>query len=163
MGLPDIGDVVGDYDGLSRTALDYSLVTKRLVDSAKQPGFSVDSWGPLAELVAVEEFERVGPFKEVMDWSSYVAFLTNWATSSDWEGSFKRVTEISGLVFLELEERSKVGEYSSVVNSLSVFEFDGTGRIRHIAVYLQMTLPEQGLLEGYDGVDITEQALPAHE
>ncbi|WP_405177709.1 hypothetical protein OG225_26025 [Nocardia sp. NBC_01377] len=156
MGLPEIGDVVGSYDGLSRTVLDYSLVMKRLVDSAKQPGFTVDSWAPLAELVAVEEFDRVGPFKEVMDWSGYVAFLTNWAMSSDWEGSFKRITETSGLVFLELEERSTVGAFSSVVNSLSVYEFTGDGKIRHIDVYLQMTLPEQGLLEGYDGVEISQ-------
>ncbi|MET7767196.1 hypothetical protein [Nocardia sp. NPDC005366] len=152
----EISDVVDRHEGLSRTVLEYSLVMKRLVDSAKQPGFSADSWAPLAELIAVEEFDRVGPFKEVMDWNDYVAFLTNWARSSDWEGSFKRITELPGLVFLELEERSTVGEYSSVVNSLSVYEFDSAGKIRHIDVYLQMALPEPGLLEGYDGVEISE-------
>ena len=46
----------------------------------------------LAKLVAVEEFDRIGPFKEVMDWSGYVAFLTNWATSSSWEGSTSCLT-----------------------------------------------------------------------
>lgn len=156
MGTSEIADVVGNYDGLSRTVLDYSLVMKELVDSADQPGFSVDSWAPIAELVAVDEFDRVGPFKEVMDWTGYVEFLTNWAKSSSWEGSLKRITEVSGSVFLELEERSTVGTYSSVVNSMSVFEFNGIGKISHIDVYLQMALPELGLLEGYDGVDISD-------
>ena len=50
------------------------MITKRLVDEAKKPGFSVDSWAPLAELVAVDEFERVGAFKETMKWPDYVDF-----------------------------------------------------------------------------------------
>jgi hypothetical protein len=114
------------------------VTTKRLVDAAKLPGFSVDSWAPLAALVAIDAFERVGPFKEVMKWPAYVDFLTDWATSSEWECSFKRITETGGLVFLELEERSTIGDFSNSVNSLSVYEFDGSETIRHIDVYLQM-------------------------
>ncbi len=153
--LRELTDVVSEHAGLSRTVLEYGLLMKRLVDSAKQPGFSVESWAPLAELVAVDEFDRVGPFKEVMDWAEYVAFLTNWATSSDWDGSFKRISEFPNLVFLELEERSQVAEFSSVVNSLSVYEFNGAGKIRHIDVYLQMALPDPDLLKGYEGVELS--------
>ena len=133
-----VEDVAPDYSGRCRMVLDYCMTTKRLVDEAKRPGFSVDDWASLGELVAIDEFERVGPFKEVMRWSEYVEFLTNWATSSDWECSFKRVTETDDRIFLELEERSTVGNFSNAVNSLSVYEFDGTGAIRHIDVYLQM-------------------------
>src|SRR5262245_3762409 len=138
MAMQDVNEIVDDFSGRSRTVLEYCMTTKRLVDAAKRPGFSVDSWAPLAALVAIDEFERVGPFKEVMKWPEYVDFLTNWATSSEWECSFKRITETDGLVFLELEERSTVGGFSNVVNSLSVYEFDSTGLIRHIDVYLQM-------------------------
>jgi hypothetical protein len=133
----EVGDVVGRYSGLSRKVLDYSLMMKRLVDAAKQPGFTVESWAPLAEMVDVERFERVGNFKEVMSWRDYVEFLTKWAQGSDWEGSFKRVTEHDNVVFLELEERSRVGEHTSVVNSVSVYEFDAAGKIRHLDIYLQ--------------------------
>ena len=138
MAMQDVNDIVDDFSGRSRTVLEYCVTTKRLVDAAKRPGFSVDSWAPLAALVTIDEFERVGPFKEVMKWPEYVDFLTNWATSSEWECSLRRITETDGLVFLELEERSTVGDFSNVVNSLSVYEFDGTGLIRHIDVYLQM-------------------------
>jgi hypothetical protein len=152
----NVGDVIGGHTGRARTVLQYSLVIKRLVDEAKKPGFSVDSWGPLAELVAVDEFERVGAFKEVMKWPDYVNFLTDWATSSEWECSFKRITEIEGLVFLELEERSAVGDFSSVVNSLSVYQFNDVGKITHIDLYLQMALPNSDMLKSFERVRISE-------
>ena len=152
MALQEVSDVIGNYMGLSRKVLEYSQIMKRLVDSARQPGFSVESWAPLVELVAIDEFERVGNFKEVMNWQDYVNFLTNWAMSSEWECSFKRVTEVGNVVFLELEERSRMGDYSSVVNSVSVYDFNSAGKIRHIDIYLQMELPGSEVLKNYEGV-----------
>ena len=152
MALKELNQVVGNYSGLSRKVLEYSQIMKRLVDSARQPGFSVNSWAPLAELVAVDEFERVGNFKEVMNWHDYVKFLTNWASSSEWDCSFKRITESGNVVLLELEERSKTGGYSSVVNSVSVYEFNSAGKIRHLDIYLQMEMPPLEMLKTYEGV-----------
>lgn len=154
--LRKVEDVIGSHNGRARTVLQYCRVTKHLVDEAKKPGFSVDNWGPLAELVAVGEFERVGAFKEVMKWPEYVEFLTNWATSSGWECSFKRITETDSHVFLELEERSEIGEYRSVVNSLSVYEFTDDGRIRHIDLYLQMAPPQPEMLKSFEGVEFSQ-------
>jgi len=151
--MADVTDVIDGYSGRRRTVLDYCVTTKRLVDEAKKPGFTAESWAPLAELVSVDEFERVGAFKEVMTWSDYVEFLTNWATSSEWECSFRRITETDGLVFLELEERSRIGDFSNAVNSLSVYEFDGAGKIRHIDLYLQMELPPGDMLARLDTAD----------
>ncbi len=152
----NVEHVIGSHTGRARTVLEYSLVIKRLVDEAKKPGFTVDSWAPLAELVTVDEFERVGAFKEVMKWPDYVDFLTNWATSSEWECSFKRITETADLVFLELEERSTVGDFTSVVNSLSVYQFNDAGKIAHIDLYLQMALPNTDMLKSFEGVQISE-------
>ncbi len=154
--LSDIRGVIAGYEGRSRKVLEYALVTKRLMDEAKKPGFSVDSWAPLAELVATDEFERVGAFKEVMDWPAYVGFLTDWATSSEWESSLRRVTETPGAVFLELEERSRIGDFSNVVNSLSVYEFTGAGKIRHIDLYLQMELPPAEMLKSFERAETAE-------
>jgi hypothetical protein len=145
----DVGQVVGDYAGPTRKVLEYSLIMKRLVDEAKQPGFSVESWAPLAELVAVDEFERVGNFKEVMSWRDYVTFLTKWAIGSEWECSFKRISESDGVVFLELEERSRVGDHTSVVNSMSVYEFNGAGKLRHLDIYLQMEPMNPEMMKAY--------------
>lgn len=148
-----VDDVIDRYTGSSRAVLEYTRTVKRLADSVKRPGF--DGWAPLAELVATDEFERVGNFKEVMNWAEYVSFLTNWAASSEWDASFKRISEVDGTVFLELEERSRVGDFQSVVNSISVYEFDDLGRICHIDLYLQMALPDPDLLKGFEGVEIS--------
>ncbi|NVN48663.1 hypothetical protein [Mycolicibacterium hippocampi] len=154
--MSDIDAVVDEYTGLERTVLEYGRVVEKLVTAAKEPGFGVDGWAPLGELVAVDEFVRVGNFKEVMNWQEYTSFLTNWATSAEWGCSFKRISQAADVVFLELEERSKVGTFESVVNSLSVYEFTTDGRIRRIDVYLQMELPSPELLAGYDGVEIAQ-------
>lgn len=154
--LHEVDAVVGDYTGRRRAVLEYALTTKRLVDAAKEPGFTVEGWAPLAALVAVDEFERIGNFKEVMNWSEYVGFLTNWAANSEWDGLFKRVSEVDGVVFLELEERSRIGDFTSVVNSMSVYEFTDDDKIRHIDVYLQMALPNTDMLGSYEGVGIAE-------
>lgn len=156
MAMQDVDYIVDDYSGRSRTVLDYCLTTKRLVDEAKMPGFSVDSWAPLADLVDTDNFVRVGNFKEVMNWQGYVGFLTNWVSSSQWECSFKRITEAGNAVFLELEERSRIGDFTNSVNSVSVYEFNDLGKIAHIDVYLQMALPDPDMLASYDGVDISE-------
>ena len=47
------------------------------------------------------------------------------------------------VVFLELEERSQIGDFSSVVNSVSVYEFNADDKITFVAVYLQMELPDR--------------------
>lgn len=139
--MTGLTEIVSQHTGRTRTVLQYAQTTGELVTKAKQPGFTAESWSPLAELVDTDNFLRVGPFKEEMDWDAYLAFLTGWATTSEWECSFKRITEHAGLVFLELEERSVVGDFRSVVNSLSVYEFGADDRIRRLDLYLQMALP----------------------
>lgn len=139
--MPELAELLTQHTGRSRTVLEYAATTGRLVAHAKAPGFTEDDWAPLAKLVDTENFLRVGAFKEEMDWAGYVAFLTGWATTSEWECTFKRITEHGDLVFLELEERSVVGDFRSIVNSLSVYAFSGDGRIRRLDLYLQMALP----------------------
>ena len=154
--LRKVEDVVGNYSGRPRIVLEYSLLMKRMVEVVKQPGFGPDGWTAVADLLAVDDFERVGNFKEVMTWPEYRDFLTAWAGSAEWDCSFKRVIESDDIVFLELEERSEVGHFSSVVNSISVYEFDGLDKIRHIDVYLQMALPGEALPQAYDKVRLAD-------
>ena len=154
MTMSTIEDVIGNYSGLSRKALEYTQTSKRLFEAAKQPGFSAESMASLAALVATERFERVGNFKEVMAWDDYVGFLTAWAPTAEWECSFKRVTEAPDLAILELEERTAAGEHRSVVNSVSVYEFDADGLIAHLDIYLQMPMPDPEMLKSYEGIGI---------
>lgn len=154
--MKDVSEVVDDYSGRCRTVVQYAVTTKQLVDAAKEPGFGTGGWAPLAALVAVDEFERVGNFKEVMNWKEYTDFMTNWASASEWDGWFKRVSEVDGVVFLELEEHTRMGDFESVVNSISVYEFTADDKIRHIDLYLQMALPNTEMLTSYEGVEISD-------
>lgn len=143
------------HGGLARKALDYTLTMKRLVEEAKQPGFSLGKWDSLAALVDTGRFERIGNFKEVMNWRQYAEFLTRWAPSAEWDCTFRRVTEGENLAILELEERTTAAKLSSVVNSVSVYEFNLAGKIVHIDIYLQMALPDHAMLQSYDGIAIS--------
>jgi hypothetical protein len=123
-----------DPGPLTRTVLDYTETMKQLVPAVTGPG----DWAPLAEFVATDRFERVGTFLEVQDWAQYLDMLTAWASAtSSFETTVRRISELPGLVYFEIEERHHRGDLVHVVNSLTVFAFDGDSRIRHLDVYLQ--------------------------
>lgn len=122
---------------LCQKVLDYSIIFKLVVEKAKRPGFSEADWAPLSELVAVDEFKRVGAFLEEMNWPEYTAFVTQFATAVSWDGTFRRVHEHGRVVYLELTERCTIGDKVDVVNSLTVYAFNAAGKIANLDIYLQ--------------------------
>ena len=122
---------------LSKIVMEYVSIYERTAAKAKQPGFTADAWDELAQLIAIDEFERVGAQKEVMDWPAYRARLTAFASKAHWKGTFRRIAELPGLVFLELIEELTQGEEVEVVNSVTVYEFDRNDKIRRFDCYLQ--------------------------
>ena len=112
----------------------YSATVRQIVPVVRDP----DDWAPLAEFVAVDDFERIGTFLEVQDWGQYTEMLTGWASAIDsFDTTVRRITEVPGLVYYEVEERHHAGDRTTVVNSLTVFDFDDDGLIRHLDVFLQ--------------------------
>ncbi len=134
----DIPAAAARLTGLSRRALEYGMCQMRIADRAKGPDYSEDEWDALDEYVDKDAFERVGNFKEVMTYEDVKRFLKQWCLTSHWEGSFKRVHEHDNVVLLELEERNTYEGETTVVNSVSVYEFNDAGKLRHLDVYLQM-------------------------
>jgi hypothetical protein len=125
---------VSDQGPLTRRVIDYVQTMTDLVPVVKKPA----DWAPLAEFVAADEFERVGTFLEVQTWAQYLDMLTRWAASiARFETTVGRVSELPGLVYLEVEERHYRGDTATVVNSMTVFAFDDRDKIRHLDVYLQ--------------------------
>lgn len=123
-----------DVGPLTRKVLDYDRTMRGLVPAVRAP----DDWAPLTPFIAVDDFERVGTFLEVQDWQQYTEMLTRWASATDsFETTVRRISETGHLVYYEIEERHRRGDGVHVVNSLTVFEFDDAGRIRHLDVYLQ--------------------------
>jgi hypothetical protein len=131
----------GNVGPLSKKVLEYGALMKRIVaEDAKRPGFTAAAagWAELAALVDTARFERVGNFLETMNWDDYVALLTPWAKETDYDFTFRRISEVGNLVFLELEERSEAAGRKSTVRSLSLYEFGDDGKLRHLDIYLQM-------------------------
>lgn len=133
---------------LTRKVLEYEHTMKRLVPDVKTPA----DWAPLAEFVAVDEFARVGTFLEVQDWQQYTEMLTQWASATEeFQTTVRWICESHTLVHFEIEERHFRGGNVHVVNSMTVFEFNSGGKIRHLDVYLQQALVADEDLAGQHG------------
>jgi len=123
---------------LTRNVRNYDRMMRELVSQVRT---SAD-WAPLEQFIAVDDFQRVGVFREVQNWPAYVEMLTHWATSVDsFETTVRRISELPGLVYYEIEERHRRGPELNVVNSMTVFTFDDAGKISHLDVYLQQAPP----------------------
>ena len=134
----NVSEIIDNYTGLARKVLEYSITTKELNIACKKPGFDDKTWDEyLSRIFDTEVFQRVGHLKEVMDYPTYLKFQTRWAPVSEWESSFKRITESDNVVIQELEERSTAGGVTNVVNTVSIYEFNDNGKVVHLDVYLQ--------------------------
>ena len=127
---------------LARKVLHYGDVMERTVVAAKAPGFTDEGWDELAALMDTAKFQRVGNDKAVMGWEVYRGLLTGWATTTDFWAQFHRISEVGNVVFLELTEHNTPrnalgGGAESVVNSLSVYEYDAAGKLVRLQIYLQ--------------------------
>lgn len=129
---------------LSKLVLQYAYVMKGVVEKGKEPGFTAADWAPLAEgLVATDEFERVGNFREKVDWAQYAELLTMWAKRAVWGFTVRRVTEGDGYAILELEEYAHFGDHEENYTTVSVYEFNAENKLNHLEIYLAKEAPPE--------------------
>ena len=127
-----------EYGPLTKKVIDYQDTVRRLVPTAKSP----EDWAPLGEFLAIDQFERIGPFLDVQDWPQYAEMVNGWAQGvQSFETTVRRISELPQRVYFEVEERHLYGEDWLVVNSMNVFEFTDEGKIHHLDVYLQQQPP----------------------
>ena len=146
MSIVPAQDLAKCHGPLSRLTLEYSYIMKGLVEQAKQPSFKPEDWAPLAALVAVDEFVRVGNFREQVRWEQYDDLLTMWGRSTVWNFTVQRVTEGEGYAILELEERAGYPDRDETYSSVSVYEFNADNKLRHLSIYLSMAAPESSAM-----------------
>jgi hypothetical protein len=129
-----------DYKDLCRKVLQYSERFLQVVNKMKEPGFSNADWAPLEDLVDVENFQRVGVFlterAEVSNWQQYKQLVTQYGGKTSWEGTLRRITEVPGLVFLELEERNSRAGVTDVANTVTIYKFNSAGKLCNLDVYV---------------------------
>jgi len=130
---------MSEYGPLTKKVLEYQETVKRLVSTAKTP----EDWvAPMSAFIAVDGFERIGPFLDVQDFVGYTEMVNGWAQYTQaFETTVRRVDELPQRVYFDVEERHQINDTKLVVNSLSVFEFDEDQKIRHLDVFLQQLPP----------------------
>lgn len=129
-----------EYQGLSRRVLQYCERFERIVEKIRRQQPVEADWAAMEELVDVQRFQRTGVFLtprvEVSDWQEYKAFITRYGGMTAWEGTLRRITEVPGLVFLELEERNTREGVTDVSNTVTIYEFDASSKLRKLDVYV---------------------------
>lgn len=129
-----------EFSGLSRAVIEYSEAFTRLVGKAKLAPLTDADWAEIEALVNTAEFVRegvfLGPQAEVIDWATYRSYVTQYGGYTDWEGTLRHITESDRRVILELEERNTRGGKTDISNTVTIYEFDGEGRLRHLDVYV---------------------------
>ena len=129
-----------NYSGLSRKVLEYSENFKRIADKIRQNAPTEADWARMEELVDVDNFQRMGVFLtntvEVFGWQHYKKVITEYGGMTSWEGTLRRITEVPGLVFLELEERNTRNGVTDISNTVTIYEFNQAGKLRKLDVYV---------------------------
>ena len=128
------------YKGLSRKVLQYSDSFLKIINKIKKPGFAEADWAPLEELVDLKNFRRQGVFlgerAEISNWQHYKKLLGEYGGMTQWEGTVRRITEVPGLVYLELEERNTRGGVTDVSNTVTIYEFNSADKLLKLDVYV---------------------------
>lgn len=129
-----------EFSGLSRAVIQYSEGFTQIVDKLKRAPLSDEDWAPMERLVDVDAFERVGVFltprAETIGWSQYKSYISQYAGGTSWEGTLRHITEAPGRVVLELEERNTRDGVTDVSNTVTIYEFNDAGKLRHLDVYV---------------------------
>jgi hypothetical protein len=108
-------------------------------------------WAPMAKFLAVDQFKRVGAYLEELDYTTYCAFLTNWAAGGTrFEMTEFHSTEIGNSVFQEIEERHYRGDDFIQKNVIAVYRFNDEGLIVHLDIYEQARDSGQWIIAAAD-------------
>lgn len=128
------------YTGLSRKVLQYSEGFSKIVERLKKGPVSDTDWASFEQVVDVDNFERVGVFltpqAEVCGWKQYKDTISKYAGNTSWEGTLRHITEKPGQVILELEERNTRDGKTDISNTVTIYEFNEAGQVRHLDVYV---------------------------
>lgn len=128
------------FTGLSRRVIEYSELFARLVESIKESGSSGVAWGPLEELVDVDNFVRQGVFltdkPETIGWQTYKSYIEQYGGETDWEATLRHLTEAGNRVILELEERNTRAGFTHIANTVMAYGFDDEGKVKTLEVYV---------------------------
>jgi hypothetical protein len=128
------------YQGLSRKVLQYCESFQKIAAKLRQQQSADAEWAGIEELVDTANFRREGVFLkqvvELTDWQQYKELVSQYGGKTSWEGTLRRITEVPGLVFLELQERNTREGVTDVSNTVTIYKFNDAGKLAKLDVYV---------------------------
>ena len=129
-----------EFTGLSRKVLQYSEGFAKISEKLQKGPVSDADWATFEQVVDVENFERQGVFltakAEICGWKKYKEIISSYAGGTIWEGTLRNITESKNRVILELEERNIRNGINNISNTVTIYEFNEAGQVRHLEVYV---------------------------
>jgi len=104
---------------------------------SKHAKITAADFDPIAELVAIRDFHRIGVFKDEADWPLCLEKYVQFAGTSLWSGRLRYIHTVGNIVFQELEETITRPQGENVIYTMSVFEFNDADKVRALRVYMQ--------------------------
>ncbi len=114
---------------LAAIATRFVEIVTEITHKAKLPEHSMESWNQLKPLVATDRFLLAGRGKQQLDWPQAVAAMDKWARIAPFKSTLRRLEEIGTLVFMELDECCMNENLEFKLRTMTVFEFDGSGKL----------------------------------
>jgi hypothetical protein len=111
-----------------------------------------EDFEPIAELVATDEFSRIGIYKDEADWPLCLEKYVQFAGTSRWTGKLRYINTVGNFVFQELEETITRPQGENVIYTMSVYEFNAEDKVTALRVYMQQAADiDNVLILGTDG------------
>lgn len=102
-------------------------------------------WDRLEPVVAREDFLRIGPFHDALDWDGYTEMLSQWVNATEgWRPVIRELWEAPGAVFARCEEMLTQDGKEMPFYSLSSYRINRDEKIDRILVYMQQDTTDQG-------------------
>lgn len=127
-------------------------IYKEICERSQHSKITAADFDPIAELLAADEFTRIGIYKDEADWPLCLEKYLQFAGTSLWSGKLRYINTVGNIVFQELEETITRPQGANVINTMSVYEFNDDDKVTALRVYLQQAQDvDNVLILGTDG------------
>jgi len=145
-------DTADRGERLIRIVRRWADIYREISERSQHSEITVADFEPITEMVAVDEFTRIGVYKDEADWPLCLEKYVQFAGTSVWSGKLRYIHTVDNIVFQELEETITRPQGANVVYTMSVYEFNDEDKVTALRVYMQQAQDtENVLILGTDG------------
>ncbi len=147
-----MGDQTARGERLIAIVRRWAEIYADICETSQHREITPEDFDPIAELVATDEFSRIGIYKDEADWPLCLQKYVQFAGTSRWSGKLRHINTVGNTVFQELEETITRSQGANVIYTMSVYEFNEDDKVTALRVYMQQAQDTDNvLILGTDG------------